>query len=124
MKIKYYDAEPLLIKDIDALHDREKQNKYLKKHFDKYDYYEIVVMYKYTNQGAKYYCTNCGEDVDDDWNYCPHCGLEIEQGFTLFEDSVAKVKKQYKSVTGETMPAEEEKLIVGKYQFKVYFKED
>lgn len=25
-------------------------------------------------------CRECGEEVDDGWNYCPYCGAEIDWG--------------------------------------------
>lgn len=58
--------------------------------------------------------------MDCDWKYCPHCGMEKRDEVHLFEDSVDKVKREFKRVVGRVMDDDEIDKIRGQYTLKIW----
>lgn len=41
-------------------------------------------------------CSNCGNEVQENWTRCPECGVELENATNVFNDNVRSKKPIYK----------------------------
>jgi len=51
-------------------------------------------------------CSNCGDNIEKSWAYCPSCGFSIDRRF--FEDIFSRIKREFRGVDRETKNLEKE----------------
>ena len=120
MRIEYWGVDNELKKNPHFLHDREAQYKYIKERKTDFSHYDMVVMYRFDSAMDTEECDVCGWDLDCDWKYCPNCGTKKPDEVHLFEDSVDKVKREFKRVVGRVMDDDEVDKIRGQYTLKIW----
>lgn len=120
MKFKWIYADGELKRDIQMLHDREKQKAWLDSLGQKYNHFELQGRYRFCHTFDDDECPNCDARVDSDWDYCPFCGCELNKSIDILEDTIEQVKKRYQGWRGEPMPDELEKEIKFVHYIKVW----
>lgn len=123
MRIEYLNIMEVLEKNPHFLHDRDAQSEWLVKRekLIQPKHFEMAMRYVYRSIREEMRCTHCDSYAEDNWNFCPYCGMELDDDdIDLNGESVSEVKKMYKSETGDVMPDEEVEKILAMPMLKVW----